>query len=62
MTPPKRRRGLEAGKREILVAQGGELAIAELRAQNPEAAFATIAKEGARLANLRETQGPGFSL
>jgi dehydrogenase/reductase SDR family member 7B len=54
--------GLEAGKREILVAQGGERAIAEMRAQNPDAAFATIAREGARLANLRETQGPGFSL
>ena len=52
--------GLEAGKREILVAEGAELAATQTRAQNPEALFATVAKEGARLANLRETRGRGY--
>jgi hypothetical protein len=42
-----------AGRREIPVAEGMELAALELRKANPEALFEVVAKEGARLAELR---------
>jgi dehydrogenase/reductase SDR family protein 7B len=45
--------GLAAGQREIPVARGGELALLNLRAADPEAAFAALAKQGARLAAAR---------
>jgi short-subunit dehydrogenase len=42
--------GIAAGQREIPVAQGGELALLKMRATDPEAAFALLAAQGARLA------------
>ncbi len=51
--------GLAAGQREIPVAEGSELAMLAARAGDPEALFARMAQEGARLAKLREDQGPG---
>ena len=52
--------GLEAGEREIVIAQGGELAAAHARTANPERLFAGVAAEGKRLAALRAEQGAGF--
>lgn len=46
--------GVEKGRREIVVAEGMELAALQMRAQNPEALFDFIANEGARLAAARE--------
>ncbi|MBE7220098.1 MAG: SDR family NAD(P)-dependent oxidoreductase [Caulobacteraceae bacterium] len=51
---------LEAGRREILVAEGVELMAARARAADPERLFDLLAQEGARLAALREAQGPAF--
>jgi dehydrogenase/reductase SDR family member 7B len=45
--------GLDAGKPEIVVAEGRELAALQLRTQDPERLFAMLAQEGARLASLR---------
>ncbi|MES2071063.1 MAG: SDR family NAD(P)-dependent oxidoreductase [Pseudomonadota bacterium] len=45
--------GMAAGKREIPVAEGKELAALQLRTQDPERLFDMLAKEGARLAALR---------
>jgi dehydrogenase/reductase SDR family member 7B len=45
--------GIAAGQREIPVAQGGELAILNMRAADPEQAFALLAAQGARLAAAR---------
>ena len=50
--------GLAAGRREIPVAKGNELAMLNARAGDPEALFARMAQEGARLAKMREVQGP----
>jgi dehydrogenase/reductase SDR family member 7B len=52
--------GLAAKQREIVVAEGIELAAISMRSQNPEALFALAAREGARFAALREKEGPGF--
>lgn len=49
--------GLEAGKAEIVVADGRELMALQLRAQDPERLFAALAQEGARLARLRAEGG-----
>jgi dehydrogenase/reductase SDR family protein 7B len=49
--------GIEAGTREILVAEGGEAMAAGLRHTDPEALFALLAREGARLAREREAGG-----
>lgn len=46
--------GVAEGKREIVVAEGMELAALQMRAANPEALFGFVAEEGARLAALRE--------
>jgi dehydrogenase/reductase SDR family member 7B len=46
--------GMEAGKREIIVAEGAEAYAAELRFTDPERLFDMLAKEGARLAGERE--------
>ncbi|HTD02738.1 SDR family NAD(P)-dependent oxidoreductase [Undibacterium sp.] len=46
--------GMAEGKREIPVAEGKELAALHLRTQDPERLFDMLAKEGARLATLRE--------
>ena len=54
--------GLEAGNREIVVAEGIELSALSMRAANPEMLFAFAAKEGARLAAERDKAGPGASL
>jgi short-subunit dehydrogenase len=53
--------GLAAKQREIVVAEGMELAAISMRSQNPEALFAYAANEGARLAALREKAGADFS-
>ena len=45
--------GLAEGRREIVVAEGMELAALEMRLANPEALFDFIAQEGARLAAAR---------
>jgi short-subunit dehydrogenase len=52
--------GLAAGQREIVVAEGRELAALNLRLTQPEAVFGLLAQEGARLAKLREEAGGGF--
>ena len=52
--------GLEAGTREILIAEGAERAAAMLRAGEPETLFDALARDGARLARLRAEHGPGF--
>ena len=49
--------GIVAGQREIPVATGGELAILNLRASDPERAFAALAAQGAVLAAARDRQG-----
>jgi short-subunit dehydrogenase len=46
--------GVAEGKREIVVAEGMELAALQMRAANPEALFGFVAEEGGRLAALRE--------
>jgi short-subunit dehydrogenase len=46
--------GIGARTREIIVAEGMELAALQLRAANPEALFGFVAQEGARLAAARE--------
>ncbi|GGC98153.1 SDR family NAD(P)-dependent oxidoreductase [Undibacterium terreum] len=46
--------GMAAGKREIPVAEGKELAALNFRTQDPERLFDMLAKEGARLAGLRD--------
>ena len=46
--------GIAAGQREIPVAQGGELAMLNLRASDPERAFAATAAWGASLAAARD--------
>ncbi|MFZ5618070.1 MAG: SDR family NAD(P)-dependent oxidoreductase, partial [Pseudomonadota bacterium] len=46
--------GVEKRRREIVVAEGMELAALQMRAQNPEALFDFVANEGARLAAMRE--------
>ncbi|MGP0059929.1 MAG: SDR family NAD(P)-dependent oxidoreductase [Beijerinckiaceae bacterium] len=53
--------GLAANQREIVVAEGRELGVVELRVKDPEALFALLAKEGARLAALRAQAGSEFS-
>jgi hypothetical protein len=45
--------GLAEGQREILVAEGWELAAAHTRNHDPERVFANLAEEGARLAAQR---------
>jgi short-subunit dehydrogenase len=52
--------GLRDGTREILIAEGAEAMAAQLRTQNPEALFDAMAREGARLATLREAGGAAF--
>jgi dehydrogenase/reductase SDR family member 7B len=46
--------GMEAGAREIIVAEGAEAYAAGLRFTDPERLFDMLAKEGARLAGERE--------
>ena len=49
--------GIDAGKPEIVVADGRELAALQLRAQDPQRLFAALAQEGTRLAKLRAEGG-----
>jgi short-subunit dehydrogenase len=49
--------GFAAGEREIVVARGGELALLRMRAADPEAAFAALAAQGAKLAATRAGGG-----
>jgi dehydrogenase/reductase SDR family protein 7B len=53
--------GLAAKQREIVVADTIGRDALGLRANDPEALFAYMANEGARLAALREQEGPNFS-
>lgn len=46
--------GIGAGQREIPVARGGELALLNMRASDPEAAFKLLAGQGAKLAARRQ--------
>ncbi|MCB2097844.1 MAG: SDR family oxidoreductase [Parvularculaceae bacterium] len=46
--------GLAHDRREVIVAEGMELAALQMRAQNPDALFDFVAAEGARLAEQRE--------
>ncbi len=46
--------GIGEGRREIPVAEGGELAILKMRAEDPEAAFTLLAAQGASLAAARD--------
>ena len=50
--------GLLAGRREIPVAEGAEAQMLAARAGDSETLFARMAQEGARLASLREENGP----
>ncbi|MEJ0096289.1 MAG: SDR family NAD(P)-dependent oxidoreductase [Methylocella sp.] len=50
--------GLSEGQREIIVAEGRELAGLQARLREPESLFALMAAEGARLAALRDEVGP----
>ncbi len=52
--------GLAAGAREIVVAEGRELAALQARNANPEAVFAVLAEEGRKLAAQRESARDGF--
>ncbi len=52
--------GIRNGLREIVVAQGGELAASELRVRDPERLFDGLAREGARLAGMRAAAGADF--
>lgn len=49
--------GIEAGEREILVAEGAEASAAGLRFTDPARLFDMLAREGARLAAEREKGG-----
>ncbi len=51
--------GIAENRREIVVAQGGELGAAGLRATDPERLMDLLAQEGARLAALRAAAGGG---
>ncbi|MCB2113877.1 MAG: SDR family NAD(P)-dependent oxidoreductase [Parvularculaceae bacterium] len=46
--------GINSGRREIVVAEGMELAALEMRAKDPRSLFDFVAEEGARLAAARE--------
>lgn len=46
--------GVASGVREIVVAEGMELAALQMRTANPEALFGFVAQEGARLAAARD--------
>lgn len=52
-------RALDEGRRELIVAEGPELAAATLRASDPERLWVGLAREGARLAAARESGGIG---
>ena len=52
--------GIERNAREIIVAQGAELAGVGLRATDPERLFDYLAREGARLAEARAAAGTDF--
>ena len=49
--------GMAEGRREILIAEGGEAFAAELRFTDPERLFDMLAREGARLAAERDKGG-----
>ena len=51
---------LAQGRREIVIAEGPELAAAGLYASDPERLFDLLSQEGARLAALRAEQGVDF--
>ncbi len=53
--------GLAAKKREIVVADDQMKMAMQMRSRDPEALFDLFAKEGERLANLREQAGLSFS-
>jgi dehydrogenase/reductase SDR family protein 7B len=51
--------GIAAGEREIPVDDGGGLALLKMRATEPNAAFALLAAQGARLAEARAQEKAG---
>jgi len=52
--------GMAAGAREIVIAQGAELAGSQMRIANPDMLFDAMAREGARLAEARRAAGGAF--
>lgn len=52
--------GLAARRREIPVAEGALPGALQLRARDAERLFAILAEEGARLAALRDREGPNY--
>ncbi|QYY80577.1 MULTISPECIES: SDR family NAD(P)-dependent oxidoreductase [Pseudomonas] len=54
--------GLKNNSREIVVAEGIEAMALRLRTQDPEQLFTLTAREGTRLAKLREELGSGVSM
>ena len=53
--------GLAKGAREIVVAQGRELAALQARSANPEVMFAILAEEGRKLASQRDAAVGAFT-
>ena len=52
--------GLEAGQREIVVAEGFEAQALAMRSTAPDKLFDFTAAEGKRLADARAAAGPAF--
>ncbi len=53
---------IEAGRRDLVIAEGGELGAYQLRMSDPERLFDGVAREGVRLAAQREAAGEGQAL
>lgn len=53
---------IEAGRRDLVIAEGGELGAYQLRMSDPERLFDGVAREGVRLAAQREAAGAGQAL
>lgn len=54
--------GLAARQHDIIVAEGRELAVLQMRVADPERVFQITAQEGARLAQVRAELGAGASV
>lgn len=53
---------IESGKRDLVIAEGGELGAYQMRMSDPERLFDGVAREGVRLAAQREAAGEGQAL
>ena len=51
---------LAAGRRDLIIAEGGELNASSLRTIDPDRLWDGLAREGARLATARQAGGAGF--